>query len=199
MSQGIIKWPGEDGAARKSIYHSYLAREGRTMVKFKGDPRESKYKGKPPFVYLQVPDDPNEYALNLEPGTEEAVRNAPKNVWVFVRAIGMSKDDPKELIVEDGAGPVLPGGADPDEWEPVEPPPPLWPEDDRKEAAVRNREDAKPAPTTASRGTRSDPRMHAAWTDAVSLVRADFPDASADAAVEAASRMANTLYIQASK
>jgi hypothetical protein len=197
---GTIKWPGEGGAARKSIYHSFLVKEGRTMLKFKGDPRESKYPGKPPFVYIQVPDDPNEYALNLEPGTEDAVREAPKNVWVYVKALGMGKDDPKALMIEDDAGPMLPGGADPDEWEPVEPPPPLWPEDDKKEAAIRNHvANLDRSAAVARAHPTMNQTMYRCWQDAVGLIRADYPDASADVAVEAAARIANTLFIQASK
>jgi hypothetical protein len=125
------KWTKEDGSPRKNIYHSYLVREGRLMVKFLGDPMESKYgKGSAThYVYFQVPDDETEYCLSVEPACVDPISNAPKNEWVFVIAEG-SKDTPASMHVADGAGPVLPGSeyVQP-EAAPQDGPPPMWPDE----------------------------------------------------------------------
>jgi len=190
------KWTKEDGTPRKAVFHSYLVREPGLMLKLKGDVRDSKYPGKPPYVYIQVPDDDAEYALNIEPGTEQAFKDAPKGVWLRCHATG-SKDTPPCVHFSDEGGPVLPAGASADEWEEVEAPPsvgkpmtgpaPNWPDDKPKASA----------PTTAN--GYHNATMARCWGDAVALVRADFPEATADAGVEAASRIANTLFIQASR
>jgi len=187
------KWTKDDGTPRKAVFHSYLVREPGLMLKLKGDVRDSKYPGKPPYVYIQVPDDEAEYALNIEPGTEQAFKDAPKGVWLRCHAKG-SKDTPPSVTFADADGPVFPAGASADEWEEAEPqgkpmtgPAPNWPDSKPKASA----------PMTAN-GYHNQ-TMSKCWNDAVSLVRADFPDASPDAAVESASRIANTLFIQASR
>src|SRR5690242_1244556 len=114
------KWAGPDGTPRKAVYWSYLVREPGIMLKLKGDPRKSKFPDKPEYVYIQVPDDENEYALNLEPGVEDAFREAPKGVWLRCHAKG-SKDTPPSVSFADQAGPVMPNlpASEIDEWEPV--------------------------------------------------------------------------------
>lgn len=170
-----IKWMGDDGSPRKAIYHRYLVKASPLVMKFKGEPRESKYKGKPPYVYFQVQGDESEYALNIEPGTEEAIQDAPKNTWVTVYAAG-SKDTEAALK-------IVAGAQDPEDGPPNE-----WPDEDPAS------EPKQRTPPTA-KASGPDKLMQECWTSAVVLIRADFPDASPDAAVEAASRVANTLFI----
>lgn len=183
------KWPGENGTARKGIFHSYLVREPGIMVKLKGELRESKYPGKPKYIYISVPDDDAEYALNVESECEQAFADAPKGVWLRCHAKG-NRDTPPSVMFADDAGPVF-GDSD---LEPV-------PDAEVARAQPRPAQAATPPtpPKANGHGTPMNETMRRCWGDAVSLVKADFPEASDDAAVESASRIANTLFIQASR
>ena len=164
-----IKWKNEDGLARRGIYHSYLVTEGRTVVKFKGDVRDSKYPGKPQYVVVCIPDDESEYFLNMESeDVADEIRGAPKDEWVTVTATG--RDTSAAIRIDPMAGPVY-NDAPPQH---SGPPANLWPDDEPSSAlpAISSWVE-QPAPiATPGVGNLDDPRVTKAVAMTVQAVHA---------------------------
>ena len=184
------KWTKADGSVRKTIYHSYFVREGRLMIKLLGDPYESKFKQGQMVVSFQVPDEDTHYTLQIEPECVESVVNAPKDTWLYVQAIGGGPEDDKFMHFSDGVGPVFDDSThvEPEDApQPQSGPPPMFPDD------------APTAQPTQAYTTTANGKMAAAWAEAVTLITGLYPDAAPEVVIEAASRMANTMFIQASR
>jgi hypothetical protein len=97
----------------KGIYHSNLvyASKGQPLtVCFKSNCIPSKYKGE--FVQIMVVDDPNEYALVVEPDLKEVIDAQPLNVWLNLTATGGPNVKPTlTLVPADGVAAATPQAA----------------------------------------------------------------------------------------
>lgn len=92
--------------SRKSLYHSDLRKHGKITLNFKANPLPSQYPDKPPFVPIGLQGDDTDYTYQVEnEQIAEAIRAAPKKVWLDVTAVGMEGD--AEFVIENsGGGPV---------------------------------------------------------------------------------------------
>ena len=173
----------EDGTARKNLYHSHLVRAANgsgVMLKIKSEPRESKFP-KPNlshYVYLQFPDDDTEYSLSIEDETLEAWQKAPTDVWIMAHPSG-SADTPAEISFTQAEGHRV--FHDEEEAAPQDGPPPMWPDDEPK--------DAPPAP-------RQPDLLMNVMDDTERVVKGL---ANRGIEVDSVHAIFATLYIQASK
>lgn len=97
--------------SKKTIYHSELVKAGPLYMMFTGPVRDSKYAGKPAYITFKAQQngEETEHTYNVENDTvREELDNAPKNVWLQVRATGSREE--AWLALEDANGnPVLKG------------------------------------------------------------------------------------------
>lgn len=174
---------------RTGLYHSDLVKMGATVMMFTGKPRESTYKGKPPFCGIKFQGDDTAYTLTIEnDDVRAAIEGAPLNKWLTVRAEGTR--DQAYLNIEDEAGPIIPGTPDSEIIEPQGTPPPLWPEAGNGTPA-RTRTNVRPAST-------SNVAVDMAVAMTISAVRG-LEEAGIRVDSDAAARIYNTHYIQASR
>jgi hypothetical protein len=94
---------------RNGVYHSDLVNHGEILIKLTSGPRDSKYKGKLPWVGFRVDGDDKAYTLNIENDAIKADLEAcPLETWLLVKASG--RGDGAFLIIEDRDGnPLVPG------------------------------------------------------------------------------------------
>jgi len=165
----------------KTVYHSALVQAsdpGGLLVRFKGTPRKSKFKGKPPFIAFEVSGDQNEYLYNIENGDIESyLSHAPQDQWVTLFA-GGSHDSATVRLEEADGNPVLPGTGD-------GPPPNEWPNEYQAPAA-------KPG------GSDMVARFGEVYGEMKQIV-GPVGDASNAALIEAAQKITVTEAIEASR
>lgn len=175
---------------KKTIFHSELMRasQGGLAVRFTGKPRDSKYPGKPAFVGFQVMGDDGEYTLNIENDKiRAALEDVPVKMWVAVRADGRGED--AWISIEDANGnPVLRGTPESEVAQPQNAPPPLWNEQPKTMTT---------APTTPV-STNGDVTVQRAVGLTLQAVKG-LESGGVRVDSDAAARIFNTLYIQASR
>lgn len=113
---------------KKGVYHSELVRAGKMLVQLTGEPRDSKFEGKPPFCPFKVQGDESEYLYTVENDViGDLLARAPKNVWVELLAEGSREGAVLNLTEASGAPVYTPDPAPTPT--PMSGPPPMWPDD----------------------------------------------------------------------
>jgi hypothetical protein len=78
---------------KRGVYHSALREKGPIRMAFTSEVKQSKYAGKPPFVYFKVAGDDTEYQYTVEnPTVEQQINDAlsafGKDTYIMVEAAG---------------------------------------------------------------------------------------------------------------
>lgn len=75
---------------KSNVYHSTLVKAGPTTVKLKGPPLRSKYpkEGASHVAYFVADDDTTEYTLIIEDAALGSMTDMPVDEWITVEAVG---------------------------------------------------------------------------------------------------------------
>lgn len=111
---------------KKGVYHSALAKAGPVLMRFKGEPHESKGGGS--YVYFEVQGEEGDHYYNIEnDAIGDLIARLPVNQWMRVVAEGTREGATLNVSEAEGHPIYTPDPAP--EPTPQNGPPPMWPDD----------------------------------------------------------------------
>ena len=177
----------------EKLYHSALAKQGRTRLRFKSDPLDGRFG---PYCFVQLPNEADDRLFSIDSDAVKAeIERTRANVgdgWVEVTAAG-TKDSSTILVEQPGTnGPTFPG--DEPVRQPQNAPPPMWPEAQGpyppQVDQPQGNGDATRHPRELVVDTAADLTVRAVQRLEKAGIRVDS---------DAAARIFNTLYIQSAR
>lgn len=93
-----------DTFSHAQVWHSRLKGKSPLVIRFKGEPFQSKYKDGGTIIYFEVKGDPkSDYYYRIEQSDIlKQLENTPKNTWLKVSAFGGEGD--QSLVIENVSG-----------------------------------------------------------------------------------------------